>query len=389
MSGGKHDESTLQALSPRDVAGWLRMRGFEHDRPYGEYGDVFARTVDGVSQELILPTSPQTRDFGRRMSEFVNDLSDYEDRSPAEVLTDLTMAPFDVIKVRSPDADDYGSVRLAAGIDLHGEAWNLVLAAANAAASPFPRRSWRGRRFDEVTSYLENVRLGQSQRGSFILTVLSPWDFVPGNQPSLDLADTTFGRRVTRSLASALNATEVAIRQSIAGGTRPLLEAYRFGVSSNLCLALAKLAREGEGIDVSIDWSPAQPEARDIYFKLKREDSSILTEAAKELSRQEAEPEFMIEGLVTGISEPADRFNGSAVLETILGGAVRKVRIDFSVEDRPTIFDAFEAKRWVRVVGELRREGHRLSLLNPRDIALIFAEDADSDALDPSDFTRA
>jgi hypothetical protein len=379
MNTGKYDESALKALSPRDVAGWLRMRGFAHRGPYGEFGDIFERTVDGEAQELILPTFPQSRDFGRRMSELVSDLSDYVDQSPGDLLTDLTMAPFDVVKVRSSDADDYGSVRLAAGIDLHGEAWNLVLAAANAAASPLPRRSWRGRRFDEVTSYLENVRLGQSQRGSFILTVLSPWDFVPGNQPSLDLADITFGRRVTRSLAAALNATEVAIRQSVAAGTRPLLEAYRSGVSSNFCLALAKLAREGEGIDVSINWSPAQPESKDVSIQLKREDSSILTEAAKELSRQEAEPDFTVEGVITGISEPADRFSGSVVLETILAGVVRKVRINFGAEDRKTIFEAAQAKRWVRVVGELSREGQRLSLANPRDIALIEAEEAGAD----------
>jgi hypothetical protein len=79
-----------------------------------------------------------------------------------------------------------------------------------------------------------------------------------------------------------------------------------------------------------------------------REDSSILTEAAKELARQEGEPDFTVEGLITVISEPTDRFNGTAVLETILAGAVRKVRIDFSADDRTTIFEAAQGKRWVR-----------------------------------------
>src|SRR4051794_22804504 len=114
---GPYDDPTLAALSPRDIASWLRMRGFEHKAQYGEFGAVFAREREGMTQEVILPTSPTVRDFARRMEELVTDLSESEERPPADVLTDLTLAPFDVVKVRSPDADDYGSVRLAAGLD--------------------------------------------------------------------------------------------------------------------------------------------------------------------------------------------------------------------------------------------------------------------------------
>ena len=123
---------------------------------------------------MLLPTSPDVRDFTRRMAELVADLIEIEKRSSSDILTDLTLAPFDVIKIRSPDADNYGSVRLSAGVDLHEEASNIIVAAANAAASPLPRKSWRGRRPDEVNSYIDNVRLGQTQRGSFIVMLLSP-----------------------------------------------------------------------------------------------------------------------------------------------------------------------------------------------------------------------
>jgi len=85
-----------------------------------------------------------------------------------------------------------------------------------------------------------------------------------------------------------------------------------------------------------------------------------------------------LEGPVTRISEEPERFDGSVVLETLLGGAVRRVRVKFAEAERSTIFEAAQRKRWVRVVGDLRREGSRLSLLNPRDLAL-FQEEADTD----------
>lgn len=376
MTISSQDEgSVYRALSPRDVAGWLRMRGYDHVGSYGEYAAIFAREKDGQVSEIFLPTSPQARDFGRRMEELVADLAEFELRPPNDVLTDLTLAPFDVIKVRSPDADDYGSIRLTTGIDLHDEARNLVLAAANAAASPTPRRSFRGRRFDEVTAYLGNVRLGQTQRGSFVLTVLSPWDFTPNIDPSLDLGETTFGRRVTRSLASALKATEAAIRGSVASGVGLFGEAYTAGVSSNLCQALAKLAREGEGIDISLSWSPVQPEESPVLIRLKREDASVLTEAANLLASQEDEPGVGLEGLVAAITEPPERFDGSAILETIIAGAVRKVRIKFTEAQRAIIYDAAKEKRWISVVGDLRRDGPRLQLLNPRDLSIVEPSD--------------
>lgn len=377
MTIGRHDEPALKALSPRDVAGWLRMRGFVHRGAYGEYGAVFARDADGQACELVLPTSPQARDFGRRMEELVNDLAEAEDRPPGDVLTDLSLAPFDVVKVRSPDADGYGSVRLAAGLDLHAEARNLVLAAANAAASPVPRRSWRGRRFDEVGAYLDNVRLGQTQRGSFVLTLLSPWDFTPGASPLLDLDEPTFGRRVTRSLATALKATEVAIRQAVAGGTAPLVDAWRSGVSSNLCQALAKLARDGEGVSVSVEWSPAKPEPAPVMIRLQREDAAVLTEAGRTLAGQEPEPDVAVVGQVAAIAEAPERFDGSAVLLTVSDGAARRVQVQFGQAERGVIYDAAKEKRLIRVVGDLRREGQRLHLLNPRDVAVIEASETD------------
>jgi hypothetical protein len=118
-----------------------------------------------------------------------------------------------------------------------------------------------------------------------------------------------------------------------------------------------------------------------VLIRLKREDASVLTEAANEMLRREPDPDFELEGLVTEIAEKRERFDGSAVLDTFIGGSVRRVRINFGESERELIYDAAKQKRWIRVVGELRREGQRLHLLNPRDIAVIEAEDADSDVV--------
>jgi hypothetical protein len=374
----RHAESILRALSPRSVAGWLKVKGFTFYSSYGDYGDIFTKQDVDKTHEILLPNTSDVRDFTRRMSEVVEDLSALYERSPIDILTDLTLAPFDVVKFRAPEADDYGTVRLSSGLQLHEEARNVVLASANAAASAEPRKSWRGRRFEEVTSYLENVRLGQSQRGSFVLNLLSPWDFTPDRGPSLDLQDDAFGRLVIMKLATAMDATRLAMRKAVSSGTQPLVDAYKSGVSANFCSALAKLAREGEGIEVSVDWSAARPRTGTPRISLTREDASILSEAAKVLATQEPEPDFAVEGQVARISEPPDAFTGDAIIETPIGGRVRKVRVNFGSSERDMIYNAALEKKWVRVTGELRAEGQRLSLLNPRDISVFEVEDLDA-----------
>lgn len=238
-------------------------------------------------------------------------------------------------------------------------------------------KAGEGRRPDEVNSYIDNVRLGQTQRGSFIVTLLSPWDFTAASNPILDFGETTFGRLVTKSLARALTATEIAIRRSVAEGVTPLVDAYKSGVSSNLCMALAKLAREGDGIDLSVAWSPVNPEDKPVAISLKRQDASILTEAAKALATQEPETNMTLQGLLAGIIEDPERFDGSAILEASISGSVRRVKVKFSENEREKIYNAAVNKEWVQVVGELTREGTRLRLNNPRNIEIIHFDELD------------
>ena len=57
----------------------------------------------------MLPRLATIADFPIRMKELINVVAEVENRKAAVVLFDLTLAPFDVIRVRSMDADAYGS----------------------------------------------------------------------------------------------------------------------------------------------------------------------------------------------------------------------------------------------------------------------------------------
>ena len=372
---GKSDITAVAALSPRDVAGYLRSRGWQDSGPYGSYGRVFASSRNNETFEVILSTTNDARDFSRRMVELVDEVARFEDRSPYEVVADLTLAPFDVVRIRLQAADQYGSIKISEGVELHEEARNLMLWAANAAASPQPRKSWKGRRFEEVGTYLDSVRLGQTQRGSFVLTLLSPWHFDPTSAGSLDVFE-TFGRRTTQKLASALVATQEAIRKVVVtNDLKPFDEAVTAGVSSNLCTSLARLAEEGNGMDVTVDWSPSKPADGSVKVSMTRENASILAEAARHLDQQEPDENVTIQGLVSQITEDPDRFDGNTVIETKVGNAIRRIKVQFGPDERTSVYQAAHHKRWIQVDGDLVRDGRQLSLRNPRSFFIVEPSD--------------
>jgi hypothetical protein len=208
-----------------------------------------------------------------------------------------------------------------------------------------------------------------------VLTLLSPWHFDPTSAASLDVLD-TFGRRTTQKLASALVATQEAIRKVVAtNNLKPFDEAVTAGVSSNLCTSLARLAEEGNGIDVTVDWSPSKPADGSVKVSMTRENASVLTDAARHLDQQEPDENVTIQGLVSQITEEPDRFDGNTVIETKVGNSIRRIKVQFGPDERTSVYQAAHDKRWIQVVGDLVREGRQLRLRSPRSFFVVEPSD--------------
>jgi hypothetical protein len=279
------DTLTIAALSPNHVGAYLKAQGWEDRGVFGQFGRLYKRETDGRAREVVLPTRPSITDFARRMEELVRDLAEAEGRASSSVLFDLTLSPFDVIRVRLKDADDYGSVRFAEGVRLHEEAGNLLVAAARAAAADRPRRAWKGRRPEIINDYLQRVRLGQTEKRSFSLTILSPYAFDPGELVLFGWEP--LGRRITKQFGKALTAIETALAEAVSNSIPAFERTVEAGVSADLCQALAKLADNDVGTEISVSWSPAKPFTEMVRLSLSRQDAAVLQEVARVFASEE------------------------------------------------------------------------------------------------------
>ena len=269
------------------------------------------------------------------------------------------------------------------GVVLFQEARNLLLAAACSATRP--QKAFRLGGNNTANDYIKTVRFGQTEQGSFVVSLLSPVPLNLDRQNSLfnnlpNISNDPFERKVTRKLVSGLRATREAVTlANRAYGINPFEERVAQGVSANLCEAVGNLINtgDGQGVDISVSWALTRtPHEGNVRVSFDSSDASVLKEASRVLKGRQERPNERIEGYVIllgrGESQPKGRVRIKAVVDEVMSS----VRVDFTEIDYSRVLEAHNLRQIVSLEGDLRREGQRWVLDNPRDL-VIFEEDDD------------
>jgi hypothetical protein len=156
MKATVRDPRVLRSVRPDDVREYLTNHGWTTaDYPNGRAA-LFNRQIDGTEFEVLLPLTPDLRDFPERISEVLRTLEMVEHRDQLQILNDLTSARADVVRIRRPGADD-GTILLEDGVSLINSAFDMVLAAACTTVTP--RLYYPGKKPTAATDYLHKTRL--------------------------------------------------------------------------------------------------------------------------------------------------------------------------------------------------------------------------------------
>ena len=202
------DRDALLAVSPAALSAYARVAGWRRQEPYRVHSDVYECT--GLP-EIIIPRTEHLGDYASVVATLVETFAEVAGQDALTTYRDLVTADRDVIRIRAIDRDHSGSLPVSAGADLVCCARDMVLAAVCSLDNPRPL--YRPGANREANEYLQRVRLGQTDRGSFVITLLGPvvsppvqMSLVPETGPRNDPIE----RRVTRRLAEALAAARKA-----------------------------------------------------------------------------------------------------------------------------------------------------------------------------------
>src|SRR3954470_2504453 len=166
MKESDFDLATLSQFDPAKIGAYLHSHGWEVIDAHRS-AEVWATRVRDTDTELLLPRT-KLRDFALRMAELLQTLASVEHRPGLAIARDISLAGSDVFRVRRPIRGGGDAVPLVDGVKLVDYAFSLVAAAATAAVAP--RKVLPSRKPAQARDYLEHVRLGQTEHGSYVVT---------------------------------------------------------------------------------------------------------------------------------------------------------------------------------------------------------------------------
>jgi hypothetical protein len=374
------DAAVLGALHPLDVAAYLRSTAWRPVDRIGDKGTVWTRAApSGEELEILLPLRADLRDFTARMADVLTTLGAAEDRSQLDILRDITCSSADVVRLELHGSSVIDqSLPLPQGVLAFARGHDLMLAAACAAVEP--RAVYATRKPAQAVEYVSRLRLGQTEPGSYVVSILSPV------APSLDQAGSArgpleepFERRVTttlaRATAAALHAAELA---GSTGEIQPFLDATRLGVSANLCDALAGLVLESgaESLAVRLQWSPSRAAPADVPSRVlfARDTAGVVREASRIFRETTPREEFELHGMVVALQRDEGAGSGTVTIAALVDGALRKVRVALGPEAYGTAIRAHQEEQRVRCLGRLTKEGRSLVLADARALEVAAGE---------------
>ena len=370
------DVEALRAISPVALAGYARGEGWTKVEPYGAHADVYAA---GGKPEIILPRTNRLGDYPSVVAKLITIFAAATERDELATYRDLSGADRDVVRIRAYGGDDDGSVPLDAGVEIVAQAKQMVLAAACAARIQQPL--YRAGANKEASDYIHRVRLGQTEQGSYVVTLLAP---IPPQlqppQPALwpDFNDEPFERQVTRRLAGALDALRGAVELATSGDGQAFEAAVAAGVSANLCEAVAGLITQSHGLDITLTWARTRPtpEAhRRITFSAS--DADMVTEAARIFRARHPRPDVSLFGTVHALKRRDEDVQGLVTLKAMVDEKPQSVRAVLDQTNYSIAVQAHDSKTPVVVKGDLERVGQRWQLTNAQVISLTNDDNED------------
>ncbi|MGL4550284.1 MAG: hypothetical protein ACRC33_03770 [Gemmataceae bacterium] len=166
------DADAVKAIQPSDAALYLRSHGWQQRPGPMPHASVWGLTRGGDEFEALLPMDVEFRDYALRMGDLLGVLAAAEGRSQGQVYADPLPVGFDVLRIRiaDPELSD-GTMPIEEHAQIAQKARDLILAAACAATER--RAVWHTRKPAQAVEFVRLVRVGQSERGSYVLTVNS------------------------------------------------------------------------------------------------------------------------------------------------------------------------------------------------------------------------
>lgn len=368
----------LVELEPKQLETYLLSQGWRCDGDLSNLASIWHRPENNAyDAEVIAPRSDRVKDYRDRMVDAVLAIASYEGREPSDVVKALAGHFADHVKVRVIHKDVVeGTIPMNDGILLNLRARDLLASSAMSAASK--RRHFSGKRPPETREFLNSLRLGQTEVGSYIVNVIAPLSPVePAEQDVIPTTSVT--RMITANLSAGLDALLDAIHEYKENEDLTVFNyAVDAGVSANMCDALLGLSgeRQERSFEVMIIPSPKdvfKSEPRTFLFDTP--EVKVLATASEYYKDNYVLPDQTIRGFIKRLDRPATEENGTITVEATILNTEKHVAIELGPKEYLDAVNAHKMKEVVECHGDVSVKARSAKLLSPSGFRVIRSGD--------------
>lgn len=378
------DHGIFNTIDPRDIQKYLAISGWTNVRhEQGDSVSIWAITVDRNIQYAWVPLNKKHGDFSENIRRLIQTIALVENRSQLEVIEDFsTIGLGDVIRLHSYDRNDRSSNSLPFddGFLLIKKGKEMLSAAAQSTLEK--RAVHPSKRPSSVTNYLRDVRLAQTEQGSFIVKLISPISIFSKNQMSFEDMGfhIPFERKVVVTLLNGLSYLKTVADETFKRGKfyiEPFQEVVEEGVSANLCEAVTDADNERQKyqpLRLSVSWSYAIEEASKDNVPNQIEFSpSVLPyiERAGELLREKNPEKVILYGYVIALKRESIIELGKITIVTTIDRRQKNIHVQLDREAYSAAVQAHDDALQISVEGELIKKGRFTYLEKPRNFQII------------------
>lgn len=354
-----------EKINPLAFVKYLKDTGWILFQTKKSYVKIFQLEREDNFYQVTIPMDKVLRDYREAMYKAISIVAEAESKSIEELILYLLNPNTDILKIRlNKKGVEAGNILFDDAIKLYENAKKLL--AATALDIIHPKKYHQGRIDDAVSKFLSSCRYGQTEIGSYIVSVVCPFaEFDNKNefhQLSIFSDEEKCENSLTRKVTSRLMSNISTIKRHIDDGETS--ELSNLGndnlISANFYEALVGLNLSGEDTSVEFmaEWSPAiTPPSNAQNRIMLTNDYYQPIQTAIDTLKEETSTATKIIGRIKKLESSPDvqtRRTGKITVVYLDDTDKRKtVTVDLEKSDYDRAIEAHEKGSHVEIIGKL------------------------------------
>lgn len=362
------------SVLPRNLEGYLSTKGWVIEGELLGQANIWHRPEQNhFEYEVIQPRSLEVKGYAQRVVDAINEIATFENRHPDIVLKEVENFYSDSVRIQVVHSDvEEGTIPIEDGVLLIEKSRDLLAATT---LSAFTKKAhFTGQKNADAQKFIKQLRLGQTEVGSFIVNIIAPIPETINTQ--IDQDEMSVTRAVTNNLARSLIALRKGIELYKASESIFEFESMiQSGVSANLCDALIGLSgySKSRSFNISINRAGAELDTQELpkTFNFLPEHVPTLETASAFYKGNYVINEYEAFGLVSKMMHLQQDDFGEITLRSSVRGLEKNVVIQLPMEHYWRSVHAHENGEIISCKGVLHVTAKSAKLLDSYDFKVV------------------